>query len=71
MKIKIQIYRGLTDWGKELQGQLLIVGNSVTIIPDKSLSFDGHHIYQEYDSALWIRPDSLEFLYETEVEVDI
>ena len=71
MKIKKQIYKGLTYWGKELIGQLLIVENSVTIIPDKSLSFDGHHICQDYDSALWIRPDSLEFLYETEVEVDI
>lgn len=69
MKVKIQIYRGLTHSGKQLQGQLLIVNNSLTIIPDKSLYSEGDRIHQEYDSDLRIRPDSLEFLYETEVDI--
>ena len=69
MKVRIQIHRGLTHSGEQLQGQLLIVDNSLTIIPDKSLYFDGDRIHQEYDSGLRIRPDSLEFLYETEVDI--
>lgn len=69
MKVKIRVYRGLTYSGKQLQGQLLIVDNNLNIIPDKSLYIDGDRIYQEYESALWIRPDSLEFLYDTEVDI--
>lgn len=68
MKVKVRIYKGFTDYGKELRGQLLVVGTTAIIIPDKSLSFDGHHIYQDYDSALWVQPDSIEFLFEKDVE---
>lgn len=75
MKMKVPIYKAKNYVGDLVIGQLLVIENTPVIIrfkeqfEDPDLCFDGHHISQYYDSPLWVQPDSVEFLFEKEVEV--
>ena len=68
VNIKVPIFKGINIFGEVVKGQLLIIDDTACIIPFNEnlegyrykdyLRFDGHHIVQEYDSALWIRDPS-------------
>lgn len=68
LKIKVPMFKGVDIFGEEVRGQLLVIVDTACIIPfnenlegyryNAYMGFDGHHIVQEYDSALWIRDPS-------------
>ena len=68
LKIRVPMFKGVNIFGENVRGQLLVIDDTACIIPlNESLDgyrykdymkFDGHHIVQEYDSALWIRDPS-------------
>lgn len=65
VKIKVPMFKGINIFGEVVRGQLLIIDDTACIIPFNEnlegycykdyMRFDGHHIVQEYDSALWVR----------------
>ena len=68
LKIKVPMFKGVDIFGKVVRGQLLVIDDTACIIPINEnlegyrykdyMRFDGHHIVQEHDSALWIRDPS-------------
>ena len=68
LKIRVPMFKGVNIFGETVRGQLLVIDDIACIIPlNESLDgnrykdymkFDGHHIDQVYDSALWIRDPS-------------
>lgn len=78
-KVTIKIFRG-ERFNGPVEGQLLVIDGTPCIIPvenhlpslpfDDCLTFDGHHITQEVDSPLWVRPESVEFVREEEIEIE-
>ena len=81
MKIKVQIFKGQKWNDKWIEGQLIIVQGTPCIIPldnhlpglpfDNCLQWDGHHLQQEVDAPLWVRPETVEFVREEEIEVNL
>lgn len=79
MKVKIKIFKG-ERWNGVIEGQLLVINGTPCIIPvsnhlpslpfDDCLTFDGHHITQEADTPLWVRPETVEFVREEEIEIN-
>lgn len=80
LKIRVPMFKGVNIFGETVRGQLLVIDDTACIIPlNESLDghrykdymkFDGHHIVQEYDSALWIRyPSTIQADGFEEVEV--
>lgn len=78
-KVTIKIFRG-ERFNGPVEGQLLVIDKTPCIIPvcnflpnnefDDCLTFDGHHITQEIDSPLWVRPETVEFVREEEIEIE-
>lgn len=78
-KVTIKIFRGERFSGP-VEGQLLVIDGTPCIIPvenrlpslpfEDCLTFDGHHIRQEIDSPLWVKPESVEFVREEEIEIE-
>ena len=68
VKIKVPMFKGINIFGEVVRGQLLVIDDTACIIPfnenlegyryNDYMRFDGHHIVQWYDSALWIRDPS-------------
>ena len=80
VKIKIPLFKGINIFGREVTGQILVINGTACIVPlneeveghvtHSYMSFDGHHICQDEDNALWIRdPSTIEPAGEVEVEV--
>lgn len=81
MKISVNLYTAEHCSQGQIEGQLLIVGDTVCIIPlenrmptdlewTRLLEFDGHHLTQgDYDGPLWVDEKTVKFSRTVEVEI--